>query len=235
MPGHLSADEMDDLSYVDTERETVTAEISVNGSAGQNQMETVNDIEVLQEDGGLDRNEVAELHAVKTTAMPTFERTGNETNEPTVQYEFEGVTYFGANLDINEQPRPLAQGPDVQPNDGITTGQPNGATALFSANEVGIFDYVRYFGSRGFFSTADGYGGGPVVTVAGDNRKCWPVDLGIRGPVLDENDDLSYLSRIVVENRNNTDAADFEVVVTTDLVYRIHQIQGVRNDFSLPD
>lgn len=229
-----------ELSYVDTERETITAEIAINGNSGGNQLETVNQVEPLEEDGGLDRNEVAELHAIKITAMPSFERTGAVADEPLVPFDFSGVTYFGANLDLSEQPRPLDEGSTVSASEGITNGQPNPATALFSCNEVGIFDYIRYFASRNYLDSQGGDGSGPYaagssIEVDGAGRLCYPVDYGIRGPVIDENDDLSFISRIVVENRNNSDvSSDFELAVTTDLVYRIHEIENVRNDFSLP-
>jgi len=231
-----------DLSYVDTAREQVTAEIAVNGSAGGNQLETVNNIEPFQDEGGLDRNEVAEIHAMKMTAMVSFERNGQTGGENTLPQDVSGITWFGANLDLNEQPRPTTQGPDVGAVADSNRGQPNSATALFSSTEEGLFNHIRYFGGRNYLDTSAAtdtsgpYAAGSTVQVVGGERLCFPVDLGIRGPVIDENDDLSFLSRMVIENKNNFDGnSGFEVVVTADLLYRIHEIENIRNDFSLPE
>jgi len=223
----------------DSEEDTETSDGGTIGEAGLN-------FEPLQQSGGLEHNQVVEILGWELEISATLESPGPSSdfgNDLPEQFsEAPGTVgaryYFGANLSFGD----LAQGIESPGSDFVRQldrGSPVGAQGKV-ADEVAVFDYGLHTTGTGHLREANKVldtDPGAFASASNDgpnvkhNRLIYPVDMGIRGPVLDENDDLSVIMSINKEDTSRS--VEYEIV--GQIWYNIMEIEGVRNDFDMPD
>lgn len=189
--------------------------------------------QILEDQGGLDHNEVAELVGFTFDISHQSETSGVDKADFPIQpgnLQIFGV--WGANLDVQEMPGALVNTTDATA--PVENGVGLGVEAI---TEPGVFhNFVDsyetpFFNDQEGLTDQDGYGGGGSVGSQSTYKLIYPVDMGVRGPVLDENDDLSLVISSVKEG-------DTKITIETEIritaFYNIMEIEGVRNDFDMP-
>jgi hypothetical protein len=179
----------------------------------------------IQEFGGLDNNEVAELvYSEIQVGLETEEEQGDQTAASSI----EARGFFGANLDsTNVLIQNSENTVDVVDTNGqnLLVGQ-NGGTR--SRDE--IFQPYQVHGTQPFDGIADGTGGGGNL----DDQtfiKNWRELVG-RGPVLDSNDNLAVAERLIAGDK----APDTTVrsQIRGHLVWDIAEVNDAGRQFSVP-
>lgn len=231
-----------DLSYVDLERESVYFDF--NDFKSFNQGIVGNSFEPQYQKGGLDHNELAEIHAYRLSLDLTFE--GEEDSAvfsllPGVMQVRGGI---GINMDNKDIPNGAGETADIPPGDAEGSGGTD--MAIHIEDYEGLLQqfvmsaYAPYLDTDGDDTGPGPYAGGGSVSHSGDGFFCFPVDMDVRGPVLDENDEISCVVGLVKELAEGNDTlgddlgVQFEGYAGLDLYYRIHTVEGSRTQFSLP-
>lgn len=222
------------MSYADIERESVLFELQSGGSRQSRRSFKEVSFEPKVLDGGLDHNELAEIHAYRVVA--SMQREGSDTTDDystlPASAQFRGG--IGINLDSLEIPNG-GRANGTSPDDPVArNAEGTGAFAAFVDDEHGLLQQVILTHNDPYLNTGNGVGGGASTDRDVGGLTCFPVDLGIRGPVLDENDEFGIAGTFVNELETQTDV-QIEAAIGVDLVYRIHTVEGIRRDFDLPE
>jgi hypothetical protein len=218
-----------------------------SSGSGTNSYVTLN-VEPLSQSGGLDHNEVAEVVGIElnTGLQLEYADKGDGSGATLDNFQVRPGSvqmrgYFGVNLGQQE----IVNGFDGSPEIGEPTSQRNAGPnttsdgQVYVSEEPGILaSYVHDY-TDAFFDSSDAatddtqgpYAAGPSTGNGTEIRKYYP-EMGIRGPVIDENDDIGVGNAIIDENTSA--GVEKEGVIQVRLMYRLHEIEGVRNDFSLP-
>lgn len=229
MAPHMSAESASTgsvSSYSDVKHEQIQFDFLSPSGADDNQAFGQADVEPLSEDGGLDRNELAEVHAYRLVLGLQIEGVDSIAEYPTVPSSTQVRGGIGINLSQEEILNGTTGESPTEP-DGMGTG------AVFTQDEEGLIQHFILDKEIGYFDSSDGYGGGGSLHTSGDGLTCFPVDFGFRGPVLDANDEISCAAVEISELASNFEVT-VEANITLDMTYRMHEVEGVRNDFSLP-
>lgn len=195
--------------------------------------------EPMYDDGGLDHNEVAEVVGFNIRVIGQFEHgatsdLGDFPLRP-ASVQFRGS--FGINLAEQDIINGFDEDSRNEPGTARSVeGGTGGTASVYSDDDQGRLHQLGLDAESPYFDTsgtdADGpYAGGGVVSKGTEVDFSYPVDMGIRGPVIDENDDLSVIGAIVSEQ---TIRLPFELTVQVDVFYNVMEIEGVRQDFGMP-
>lgn len=186
-------------------------------------------VEPLQEQGGLDQNEVAELIAIRveTDVQTDDHETLSVTEEGVIEYR--GV--LGANLD---SPSDLISSPpnaiDRKSIDQAlsTDDGADGQVRTFGHDKSEVFYHFARAVNVPFSSDAGGVGGS-----GGFNHNTETVNfrelLG-RGPVLDASDNVSVVSRLILNNS----LADAEAKLRVTMYWDVATVDDAGAKFSVP-
>lgn len=197
--------------------------------------------EPLYDSGGLDHNEVAEIVGHEVRILGQFEDGSAEDGPEDYPLEPASVQVRGS-LGINLDQQNIINGfQEESRGDGDTVQLTNpnldGAASVYSSDEqgrlqtFGLDAMAPTFENDAAADSSGPYGLGGVVQKGTDVRLVYPTDMGIRGPVVDENDDLSVVAGLVMEQ---TEQIPFEAYVQVSLYYNVMEIEGVRQDFGMP-
>lgn len=224
--GQFVSDDGTDMDYSDFEYETFSIEHAGNGDPNLNVARAFQ-WEPLQQIGGLDVNEVAELVYMEISAAIEYEDEDGDQNLAS-DAELRGV--IGANLDgvndLHAHSNSRLQVVDEDEVNGTLAGQ-GGLSDL--KNESRIFAPFNAYGSAPATSAANGAGSNGASTVIQTNRN-WRGLTG-RGPVLDSSDDMSVVARLI-----SGQTADISVVgsIRGHLVYDTAEVDDAGRAFSVP-
>lgn len=170
-------------------------------------------------DRGLERDELAELRAVKVSF--SLQQVG----DPSSQDEAGSVRAFldgGFNLSGDEF---LSLGPSTAQIDDDNSGTNDYRISTKSSGEQGLLFADRIAGNPGFYEGASGAGG-----AAGFPNVHYFLDFGEHfgtGPVLDVNDD--FVTRIELDVNNMV--AGVGATAGVSLYYVLHEFEGGRPEF----
>lgn len=230
-------------SYADLRRQSLSFDWAGGGAERRIYRET--SAEPLETTGGLDHNELAELHAYRVTLAVQIEGsdTTDDYNLRPGSIQFRGGV--GINLDSTEIPNGGQAGQGNSNQNPVDSGQPTaapGALTTFSEEDHGLIQQVILQKDLPYFqrpseidplNNEQGYAGGGGAHKSGEGLTCFPVDLGVRGPVLDENDEIG-LAGAFVNELETQNSLSIEAFVGMDLFWRMHEVSNVRRDYDLP-
>lgn len=184
-------------------------------------------IEPLAQSGGLEINEVAELVAIRVEAdVQTDDHGSNSVTEEGI-VEFRGV--MGANLDslsdlIDSQGTDLDRfETPLESNDNA-----DGQLRTYGHDKEEVFYHFLTAAYNAFSSDAGGVGGAGGFNTSKETINF--RDLVGRGPVLDSNDNISVVSRVI---KNNV-LTDIEAHLRATLVWDIATVDEAGARFSVP-
>jgi hypothetical protein len=232
MSVNLSGSDMGDIDYSDFEYQHLNVQYTANGENGESNLTGVASTDVLGGIGGLANNEVAELVALELYASLEFEaETGNQ--EINTFSEMRGT--FGANLDADPADEIGENNPGAPANmdsdlDNETTTNTTGGSFVTgrSSTRDDIFQHYRTVGFPQITDGTDGVGAGGSVDGFYSMKNF--RDLVGRGPVLDSNDDLTVLARVV----NANTAIDVRGDVRIWCAWDVAEVDDAGRAFSVP-
>jgi hypothetical protein len=188
-------------------------------------------VEPLENRGGLENDEVAEMVALRAYTSLGVERADNRSNTEPGRGNVRGV--LGANLDEFDQ---LDEGEnqagthtfleDVEGNFS-DSGASNVDAA--STDAPGIFYHHADGFSPGFNDTAAGSGGGAGYSLM-EAELINFRDLYGRGPILDASDEIVAITRLINEQND----FDWEFNLRASVVWDVSTIEDERKEFALP-
>lgn len=226
------------MSYVDLERQSI--QFDGFNPSDSNQVFVGASIEPNFGDGGLDHNELAEIHAYRLTAALQYEGDDSTDSYALLPNTVQVPIGFGINMDARDLPNGEGESVDLSPGSGgdFSSDVAGVAMGVFNEDYEGLIETMVVARENEYLDTTGTDGPGPYAAGASQYRSgggltCFPIDLGVRGPVLDENDDISVLARNVKELASQ-DNRNLELYVGVDLYYRIHKVENTRAEFSLP-
>lgn len=225
----MEADGHSGTDYSDFQIQTINANVFANSnpsSGGSTKVRAHNRVEPLEDRGGLDQNEEAELVYWKLHASLEFEDEAGDQDVGTAA-EYRGQ--FGANFAAQEE-----EFVDVNAAGGIggddttiseeNTG--NGGTNSETKTDNSIFGHWRAVGGLPFDDETNGPGGSANSNVYQEDRRY--RELMGRGPVLDSDDDVTILHTM---NAGDT-VTDFAGVVKILCVWDIAETDESGAEFS---
>lgn len=199
--------------YSDFQHETINFAFEI---AGDNSNYEVN-VQPLNERGGLDSDEVAEIVGFKSTALINGDGETGGYNK-----EFRGA--FGANLTYPADIPGSGAGGTPENNNNLIKSVETQSGTLAACEVSGVQE-------NGILDTWETFiGGGSTGMI--DSRFIDLREVYGRGPVLDTTDELSVLAAVISESGSTLAA---EGIYRTHLIYDIATVEGVRNEFSLPE
>lgn len=181
-------------------------------------------IDVLEDRGGLDTNEVAELVSMFYTVRITTDDHGTESVTEEGVAEFRGV--IGIDVDSIDdllQEEDAGAGVELESNDNST-----GQLQLRSNSKDEVLTHFLTATSTPFSSDAGSLGGGGGY-IAQEERLNFRNMMG-RGPVIDSADEISAVTRLI---KNNV-AAVCEATIRMTLVWDISTVDDAGRRFSVP-
>lgn len=214
------------IDYSDFEYQIIIHEHNHDGSEDNNPNTTVQSaIEPLGDRAGLDNNEVAELVYFELEASLEFEQ-ANADQDVGSSSEFRGA--FGANIpaDVDAMPNPDRAG--TEPTTVVESKRSTGNVDAFSLTADNYFGIWDIQGSPSFDDEANGLGGGEGVGYTLKERNY--RQLTGRGPVLDANDDITILSRLVGEDTVLPEQGNIRL----HLVWDVSTVDDAGRAFSVP-
>lgn len=197
-----------------------------NQSGGALNLDSAANAEPLQGQGGLDNNEVAELvYAELFVHVEHDDETGDQ--DAASDSEFRGT--FGANLQESGQSLlggtdPGWNGTELNENDGSFIRTPAGRYQT----EDNVFQVFQANGALPSDDSTNGPGSNGGSNVV-QYEKNWRELTG-RGPVLDANDDLVVVSRLIA----NDATIAVSGVLHGHLVWDVAEISDAGREFSVP-
>lgn len=209
-----------DIDYSAFEHQSLQFEHAATGADANSRF--LSAIDPLEDRGGLDGDQVAELVGMTVTVTCGPDNLNDLIGQDQAEGSFEARGVFGSDLSLEDQEEGWNRVEDESAEQG--SGFVFGATRSDSA----IFDQFNVAGMVGFSDAAAGAGGGG--TYAYQRYTVNMRDLFGRGPVLDAADTLSLAVTIV---KNNV-AADVESTVRYKLIWDTATIEGDRRQFSVP-
>ena len=209
--------------YADFEYQQVTVEQRLEpapNQPGSTSLAIVN-FDVLGDVGGLDNNEVAEL------VYFSLELGFDGADSAIAGDQNVGGTIFvegslGSNITDEALP---TSGNQVAP-----AQRDNAQTLGYEKSDDAIFEDYMMEASLPFDDEANGTGGGGYVDTGNVHERNYRALTG-RGPVLDQNDDLT----IVQQATNNDAVIQPRVHVTVHCVWDVAETSDAGQRFSLPD
>lgn len=184
--------------------------------------------EPKDEKGGLDHNEVVELVAWDYSLGMTFEGSDNAGDYDLLPGSISLRGAFGANLGLDDELNAVGESFDIQRENERGSSGNLGISAQLQ-DDQGVFDAFLINVFQPYLDSGTGYAaGGSVQTVQRENN--YHEDHGIRGPVLDENDDIGFVASM---NREKV-TPPTEIEAQGYVWYNVMEIEGVRNDYEIP-
>jgi len=189
--------------------------------------------EPLQNGGGLQQNEVAELVHMETQAGIEFEYEGNA-QKPDGPSNSELRGAIGINLPERSEALPARAG-GTQGEGTIIESQNLDRTAISdNQNSVVNDQYLQNFqafAGSAYEDQANGPGGGSAFDGYHGTRHFRNI-FG-RGPVFDSNDDLTIATRLVSDDTD--EGSPVQGVVRTHLIWDIAEVDDSGRRFSVPE
>jgi hypothetical protein len=249
MDMEVASSSVDSYSDIVTEQLEFTIRDARDGSPRA--VDLSNSIEPRDDQGGLDRNQLVELLGYEGYMTINMEHAGQTQPDdyPLHPGSVDVQVAYGANLSPDEVPNHFDDDIAESPGDGqydVGGGDTSGlAVPIFQKSEAGIFELFGGVYQLPFYDTlGDGtsgsagpYGAGQTMDLTGATLdRMYQRDLGVRGPVLDENDEIGVVARLIKENAGSESGQELEVEATVRVqnFYRLHEVEQVRNDFDLP-
>jgi hypothetical protein len=215
-----------ETTYSDFEFQRLDTEIGFDG-VGNSETTTVRfEAEVIENQGGLESDEIAELVAIHRDVHVAGDDFGSATTENTLpgNTEYRGV--FGADLGEDD----LVNSPSAPNREGEVLDGPDvsSTSAITLTEEPGVFDFWDVVCHPGFADNANTLGGG--ASLQSEQRTINFREMYGRGPILDPADDLSIVGFVV----NNRQEYNVEAVARVECVWDISTVEGQRKQFALP-
>lgn len=220
--------------YTDFEYEHTHIETQFADPTGAGVADLTFSIDPLEDRGGLESDEVAELVGLWYQAQ-LYSATNLDLTDPATQSNsFRARVGFGANIEIGEEFPPSIDTADVVGVLGANTSSYDDADAdssfdLIATTEPGLF-WMDFMAAQAYeFDDAGGYAiPGSEMRAAGS--RFYRQKLG-RGPIIDPTDTLNFL--IEMDNSGNQDwNPRVEILQTT--IWDVAAQEGRRQQFSVP-
>jgi len=188
---------------------------------------TVLGVSPLEQSGGLDINEVAELVYIRVQASVAGDDFGDIADTAQGNLDFRGV--IGANLDSEQDLIDETQNA-VDEDATILEAVENSGTnnSLYSHDKEEVFYHFTCYNDTPFSSDAGGVGGGGGGTFVQEQINF--RDLVGRGPVLDSNDEINFVTLLA----KNQVSADAEGKVRVTMVWDTATVDDAGRKFSIP-
>lgn len=198
------------------------------GGSNSGLTQTVSGIEPLEDRGGLDTNEVAELVAIMDPQVvvggDNFE---DETNNEVGAIDFRGA--FGVDLDAETDQ--VFDSPFE--NDATELNEEDGGTVRSSfANyktDPALLHSFNVTASTGYRDSASGTGGGGNDHTVTFDHKPYRQLTG-RGPVVDSSDDMTLVSTVIKNNVSYVAECSYRA----SLVWDIASVDEAGRRFGIP-
>ena len=215
-----------DIDYSSFEYQHVEYQHEENGGDSARSTFAIG-IDPLDQQGGLDINEVAELVGMYVThnvAADDFTQTSQTQNG---NVEYRGV--LGSNLDsLGDLVSSSATAKDREETPIESNDNPDGQARTFGHSKAEVFHHFSTYLSTPFDDTTNGSGGGGAYMAR--ERFVNFRDITGRGPVLDGNDEMSVVSRII---KNNVEY-DTEAITRATYIWDVAEVDDAGRRFAIP-
>lgn len=225
---HISADGMndhDDTDYSSWEIQHAQFEHRESASGGDSARSTfTGGVDVLDDRGGLDANEVAELVGMFYTARVTSDDHETESVNAEGVAEFRGVV--GIDVDsISDllQEQDAGSGTLLESDDSS-----DGQLEIRSNSKDEVLTHFLTATANPFSSTGNNYGGGGGYIDQSERLNF--RELYGRGPVIDSADEISVVTRLIKNNVQTT----VEATLRLTLIWDIATVDEAGRRFSVP-